>query len=290
MMITTFALRAALLPTQDASIRDVLLAGADRALHGLLVMSGIVAIGIFFEIFEVWAEFRIWRESNPRKNWRPLLSLIGLILVIVGVFGEGIYEGLLGTQDTKLRDFDKTTIADSELKAAQANERASNAEGVAEAERLERTRLEERISPRWLTLEEQKEIGRGCQIIGASIVVKSYADDSESFILADQISNALHNAGFKIDRQTGAVGMGRPLIGINIVGPTEFALTISCLARHLRDLGKLEVTINGPRPEFELRMIQGALTSTGEYAKTPIGPTAKGSNIVIAVGAKPLKM
>jgi hypothetical protein len=88
-----------------------------------------VAIGIAFEYPEVKHEFIEWLRSRKKpwviepvptsRNMVPLWSLIGFIIVTVGVAGEGVYEGLLGINDTKLRKMDEVSIASDELQIAQ---------------------------------------------------------------------------------------------------------------------------------------------------------------------------
>ena len=104
----------------EAPIRKATEARADLYFILLLISSGLVAVGILFEWPEVKHAFLEWRRSKPslERNRIPLWGLIGFVLVAIGVGAEGVFEGLVGIKDTKLRDLDKTAIADTELRAS----------------------------------------------------------------------------------------------------------------------------------------------------------------------------
>jgi hypothetical protein len=95
----------------------------------LLVATAFVAIGIAFEYPEVKHEFIEWLRSRKKpwliepvpmsRNRVPLWSLVGFIIVTAGVAGEGVYEGLLGINDTKLRKMDEVSLAADELQITQ---------------------------------------------------------------------------------------------------------------------------------------------------------------------------
>jgi hypothetical protein len=95
-----------------------------------LISTAFVAVGIVFEYPEVKHEFIEWLRSRKKpwvvdpapagnRNRVPLWSLVGFLIVIVGVAGEGVYEGLLGINDTKIRKIDESSLAADELQIAQ---------------------------------------------------------------------------------------------------------------------------------------------------------------------------
>lgn len=102
---------------------------AESDFFWLLISTAFVAVGIAFEYPEVKHEFIEWLRSRkkpwiidptPRSRSRvPLWSLIGFLIVTAGVAGEGIYEGLLGMNDTKIRTMDESSLAADELQIAQ---------------------------------------------------------------------------------------------------------------------------------------------------------------------------
>lgn len=106
----------------------------------LLISTGIVTVGIFFEWPEVGDGFRNWRKLRssetswlarpPSRSRLPLWALVGFILVAGGVALEGVFEAVVGIEDTKIRAFDELAIADTELKTAHVNERAERLEAA----------------------------------------------------------------------------------------------------------------------------------------------------------------
>jgi hypothetical protein len=101
----------------------------------LLVCTAIVAIGV---VMEEIVEHR--EDKNHawivKPEWHAKLARLGWLLVIIGVVGEGIFEGGTTWVDTILQDFNNTLLAIATDQAGKANERASNNE--VEAARLNR--------------------------------------------------------------------------------------------------------------------------------------------------------
>jgi len=119
-------------------VRDRLQSSADKDFTWLLIMTGVVAAGVLFEAPEVLHEFRKWCISE--KNERtlvPVWSLIGIILVAVGVAGEGILEGAVGSADTKIRNFENGLISETRRQTADALERAAKLENTTQALKTE---------------------------------------------------------------------------------------------------------------------------------------------------------
>jgi hypothetical protein len=96
-----------------------------------LISTALVAVGIAFEYPEVRHEFIEWLRSRKKawvvevvpanRNRVPLWSLVGFLIVVAGIAGEGIYEGLLGINDTRIRKMDESSIAADELKITGMN-------------------------------------------------------------------------------------------------------------------------------------------------------------------------
>ena len=232
----------------DNPIRAALQRTADREFFWLFLMTGVVAVGVAFEAPDVFHEFNKWRRSNDsRKNWVPLWSLIGLILVIVGVAGEGIFEGAVGLTDTHLRNFDDSLIADTQLRASTAEldaakarvetakldqdtqslkTEAATANRIAENEKLARVKLQNIIEPRSLSEADRKLIGGDLRrfsptFSGRKVKIQSQVGDAESFLFAIEIGNILDRAGILTD-STGIgrmVPVGGLLIGVKVTGP-----------------------------------------------------------------------
>jgi hypothetical protein len=101
---------------------------ADRDFLWLLVATGLVAIGLLFEVGEICQELKKWWKARGRKrSWVPVISAVGFLLVTIGVVGEGIFEGKLGIADTSIREKDEKTAQDAGDAAARAQQSAEAA-------------------------------------------------------------------------------------------------------------------------------------------------------------------
>jgi hypothetical protein len=71
--------------------------------------------------------------------------LVGGLLITVGVAGELVIGVLSSRTETKVREINDSTIANIRRDAALAEERAAEANRIAEEERLARVRIEQRL-------------------------------------------------------------------------------------------------------------------------------------------------
>jgi hypothetical protein len=166
----------------DDLIRSNLEAFAAQWFWWLIALTAIVAFGLFLELPEIWYEtieslkelFHCGNNHERRPSpWAKIAGAFGWLLIVVGVGGECIAEGFLFKADGLVVKFDEIVLMDTTTKAgtaleraatgeltarafqlqiAKANDRAAQLEKEAEAERLERTKLEAIIAPRSLTL------------------------------------------------------------------------------------------------------------------------------------------
>ena len=125
------------------TVRQSLIAASDRWFHWLVVSSIVVGVGVCLEAPEgtitLKRWFRHWKneESIPPENERSLVipaSYLGLLLVILGVIGEGAFEGLSSNAETALRAHDEQVLASTITQAGDAAgsaERANTAAGEA---------------------------------------------------------------------------------------------------------------------------------------------------------------
>ena len=90
---------------------------------------------------------------------------------------------------------------ESKVAVASANEKAAEANKVAEGERLARVKLEARLAPRSLKGESQNSVVRAIeQFSPQSFDILWYPDDPESHNLANDIYVAFQRAGWVLDR------------------------------------------------------------------------------------------
>lgn len=102
----------------------------------LLIASGGVAIGCVLEIPETLADLREWRklrkEGTESPSWRVPMAAVGLLLVVLGVIGEGVFEALVSINETALRAHDEQALADTIKEAGTAKDSAEKAQEAAE--------------------------------------------------------------------------------------------------------------------------------------------------------------
>lgn len=112
-----------------------------------------VLFGVALEMGEVFEDIRTWLKvrrfrKNLEINWIKVLSHTGTLLVLLGVLGEGVSEGIFGIADTRLRKFDENAIATAESKAGDAATSATIAKNAADDALNDLAILESRVSGR----------------------------------------------------------------------------------------------------------------------------------------------
>jgi hypothetical protein len=128
--------------------RDALQATADMWFHWLLISSGVVAVGVALEAWEATNSLKRWANHKYGKgvgepneiSWAIPAAYLGLLLVIAGVVGEGVFEGFFSKADTALRAHDSQILAQAEKDAGEAKFRAAELES--ETAKLEERTLE----------------------------------------------------------------------------------------------------------------------------------------------------
>lgn len=200
----------------------------------------LVAIGLILEYAPGVAKLigKKKLEEHPYW-WMRLYAFIGPILVTVGVAGELLVGGQFGLSEGRLRSVEDSTNAQLRKTAAEATERAANAEvqvtgakGIAESaratakgfesriteakkesarlykiaedERLARVNLEKQIAPRSLDESDREAIGKqlrqfAATFAGRKIEVSSYSADAEGIVFSVQIIDILAHAGIGVD-------------------------------------------------------------------------------------------
>ena len=206
-----------------------------------------------------------------------LLSSLGSSFVLYKT--GNIFQAQVGTAQTELKnetlrlskeaDDARTALKATELLVAEAKEKA-------EAERIERLKLEALIAPRSLSQEHQREIANSLlQFSGLRVRVVSYVHDMEGALLAKQIAASFGLAGFVVLEQISTVGQtGQVGTGVAVEGVNK--PLIAALVNALGSIGQLDV---GESSGF----IPGV--APGHQSAFPGAPIA--AHIMIA--AKPIK-
>lgn len=159
---------------------------------------------LMFEVTEAQASF-LFSLSNT-------LLAVGGLLVFVGTIGS-IAMG------AKKEFFANVRQSENEAEIARALESAAIANERAEAERLERARLEQQIAPRRLTIEQQVALIEALAPMGTTrVFVASYTSDVEAGVLAEQLTRALTAAGLIVTNKVGRFfPVGPFLSGIHVM-------------------------------------------------------------------------
>ncbi len=199
--------------------------------HSLPWFTGIVAFGVFMELWIIWYDWRdemeAWALTHfgvHRLPLRPstlklLVELVSVIFVAGGIVGElwaGIEissingqvrdkDAILRTRNAELRTKSDQLVALVNQQAAAANERAA-------------TLLAE-IQPRRLSREQEKAIGETLKGYAGKIVsIATYRGDAEAMILGIQIAESLAKAKITVQNRLGTFdAVGLPLfLGVTV--------------------------------------------------------------------------
>jgi hypothetical protein len=170
-------------------------------------------------------------------------------------------------------------IAEARRAASEADARAAEAGRMAEAERLERIKLEAIVAPRSLSLDQQRLIAAACgRFHGHAVLVSSYGMDGEGAALGEQIMSALRSAGVVVADNRGASAVSGGFdVGVHVRGPDAEHAFISILGNALSSIGRLKVMVNDPPPKL------GAMIFGGGQS-FPAGTVF----VTVMVGVKPV--
>jgi hypothetical protein len=116
--------------------RDTLQHTSDKWFFWLIASTCLVGFGIALEAPEGTIDFIDWLRCRRQLNWirsrRGIFSdedpthwskgvtFLGLVLVAMGVVGEGIFEVLVSRADAAIRIYDETAIEEANAKAGEA--------------------------------------------------------------------------------------------------------------------------------------------------------------------------
>jgi hypothetical protein len=224
------------LRTLDESIRPLLTDARDIYFRWLEYSTFAVGFGVVLEGLEVIhdtkEEVHKFRIGFPRRtdvvatrhrlNRVLLISLLGWLLVSVGVLGEFWFEIKVSQYDKTLRLIDDNLLAQTGLEAADAIERAAEASERAGNAELRAATLLKEIQPRDLTEEERNNLlALKRRFSGSKVQIASFSGDIESARFARQIESSLKDAGLIVEEQiakAGFIGNNKLLYGLQVGG------------------------------------------------------------------------
>src|SRR6266404_1300713 len=103
----------------------------------LLVSTAIVGVGLLLELPEIahdmwgirkkeWIELKYWlapsiaRKEYRVPDWMKRWTAIGWLLIVLGVAGEGVFEGFVSWADGTLQTFNDTLLSQAQKEAGNA--------------------------------------------------------------------------------------------------------------------------------------------------------------------------
>jgi hypothetical protein len=257
-----------------------------------------------------WLTPSINRGEYPRRDWVKKWSALGWILIVLGVMGEGWFEAQVSKYDSALSNITDTVVAEAQKESAHAeatakgfdariaesDAKAKSAEATAkkfesqiaeaqrdaaeskkqaEAEQLERVKLQKQIQPRTVSESDRKKLGDvlrqfAASLKGRKVKISSQTGDAENMVLSLEIMDILTRAGIEVD----PAGMGRLMpiggvfMGVNVTGPVSDGKFIESLAKGLAS--RADTAVGGEwNPKYtEVGIMVGAKPVVGlEQAK-----------------------
>ena len=161
----------------DAAIKTDLQQLRNRYFICLLVSTAIVGIGLLLEcpeiVHDMWGiwkqesrELAYWlapsmdRKEYRAPSWMKVWAALGWLLIVLGVMGEGVFEGYVSWADGTFQTFNDTLLAESRKEGELAIERAARANERASENEKEAALIEESLAGRKLTPDDATAFGR----------------------------------------------------------------------------------------------------------------------------------
>ena len=228
---------------------DALKKAADSDFTFLIWATILVAFGVLCEAGEVVQELKRWWKARGRKrSLVPVISAVGLLLVSIGVIGEGIYEAKLGIADTGIRQIDENraqAAGDAALRAQKAAEladaAAKSAQLSADKANLAAGEIQRKVSNvakeaktvDWSLAQVQFLSSRYIvdptrlkaelsKFKGMAVIFRSYMNDGDGYFLCESLVPIARGAGMLPTDQCGTWPASFPFVtSIAVWGPDE---------------------------------------------------------------------
>lgn len=233
----------------------------DRFFEGVIAFTVIVGIGVFLEFAE-HLPIRITRFNengwlvvrHDLARWKRRAEWISTIVVLIGLAGEGLFEGLTSRADNILQTFNEVLIGSAVLRASDADERAEEARATAAG-------FDSSIAASNAEAKKATAQARSAEALAKkyeSQIAESTARVKEAEARAAEarsMAEADHLARVKIEEQLERIRLPRTLINV------------SQLAATLRSFKDAEYTFSGVFADEESRnlvkQIEGMLQLAG---------------------------
>ena len=127
----------AIIDALDNSVRAYLQEFGDELFKWIIWSAYLVATGCALEgpeiLFEIWPKWFTFFTCGTKKRHEAferrikVIALIGWTFIVIGVAGEGIFEGLQNRAEGQLRTFNEIMLTDARLTAGAAKDSAESA-------------------------------------------------------------------------------------------------------------------------------------------------------------------
>lgn len=185
------------------------------------------------------------------------LAVVGVAGVAVALFTAAVIISQRRENSEAKAEFERykletgETIANANKAAADANERAAEANLKAESERIERLKLEAKLAPRTLSVEQFEILSHDLQGISFPISLTAISEP-ESMRFAEDIQRALQAAGLNVQLSPIMVFSKRPPTGLRISGPKGMASRVG------RPFLKAGIKVTGREKEGDVEILVGS--------------------------------
>jgi hypothetical protein len=283
-----------------ASLRDELTQIRDCFFFLLLACTVLVALGVALEEADNWLPSGRTRlnmlngtfSPSPWVEWKRRLSRLGWILILLGVVGEGLFEGATSWTDSKLQDWSNTLLLNTEAltgnaaKSAKiAHEEVNAVKGIADAAKkdaeealVKAKAAEKKLAWRDLTPQQQSKIASAVRKFGPkkySLII--WGNMPEITRIAEKVLNTLAQADWTPDGWGFAMGgsANGVLVSTEKGAPTDVAAAADALviAFNAKGIG----IVAAKAPEYDHGSLPTPMT----------GPWKGEAPIRVVVGTKP---
>jgi hypothetical protein len=218
---------------------------------GELVCIGLVFVGV---VGEALPEFHLPKKDRPQL----VVRRISLLILILGLAGEFLTTMKTSQITGQLIAAVNNEAASATQQTAQLTQHNLQLQSELEDERSARLKVEMRLAPRTLNLQQSGDITRALlQFKGQQVRVVSGPGDFEAGFFAQQLADAIQKAGLKVDSEIGNTVMsGPPKKGIWVYFDNSELPLVKTLAKVMVVSKASSENINGvPSPGSQSVMI-----------------------------------
>ena len=170
----------------DAVVRTGLQSLRDNYFLWLLYSTAVVAVGVMLEGVEF---VESWAKQHGLDAWVKRLSKFAWLLIILGVAGEGMFEGFVSYSDGMIQEFSDTALQAAQRATVDADAHAKEVSGALQI-------AKEQLMAKQISLEKEAQATARAQkeTAEAQLVVKQYVDRIVKIV--NPRSTNLDRAGF----------------------------------------------------------------------------------------------